>query len=177
MSDVHDGRTHSLNPPFTRIAAMFVRMLVCVCLCVCVWVCGSDKPRQSNSYSRACGNYVCRYVKWTTWSWLHCALQCDAMQCNAMQCVELHCTLRDRDSHVAPEAIIKFIAWKWAELRCRAERQTGKLTNRLTDKLSVYLPICLPVWRPSAAEEFKMRWDYAVSCANEVGNYYGALSA
>lgn len=39
-----------------------------------------------------------------------CTVHCNVMRGNAMQCVELHCTLRDRDSHVAPEAIIKFIA-------------------------------------------------------------------
>lgn len=136
-------RSHTLakplDPPlYPHCSDVCANACFCLCVCVCVWVCGSDKPRQSNSYSRACGNYVCRYVKWT-WSWLHCAMQCDAVRRVALRCIA-HSTI---DSHVAPEAIIKFIAWKWAKLRGRVERQTGKLTNRQTDKLSVYLSASL----------------------------------
>lgn len=157
MSDVHDGRTHSLNPltlPFTRIVAMFVRMHASVCVCVCVFGCAVAISPDSRTRIR--GHVAIMFAAMSSGREVGCTVRCDAMRCSASSCTA-HSAI---DSHVAPEAIIKFIAWKWAKLRGRVERQTGKLTNRQTDKLPVYLSACLapPFLQKSSKWVEIMRW-------------------
>lgn len=81
MSDVHDGRTHSLNPPFTRIAAMFVRMHGCVCVFGCAVAISPD------SRTRIRGHVAIMFAAMSSG---RREVGCNAMQCDAVRRAALH---------------------------------------------------------------------------------------
>lgn len=81
MSDVHDGRTHSLNPPFTRIAAMFVRMYGCVCVFGCAVAISPD------SRTRIRGHVAIMFAAMSSGRReVGCTVHCNVMRGNAMRC-------------------------------------------------------------------------------------------